>query len=233
MMTNLATNQGPVLKLFNGIRSLSFLCLLFSWIFIIPNRWNLGILLTIFSVLSYLFARRNAFKVERAYLYHLYVFFGIFPFTVLSIAASLWLFDKANIDIPNYPSIILSFVALTFLSAFRLFQGMFLKSKEANIESGRLNVNSSEWNLGSPLQHSPTQRRELQTSAGCLSPLIIALAFYLARNLRGDIEIFIRGSGVFFFGFILMIGYTAYQLAVVPALLKWEKEIGKQINLAR
>ena len=231
-MTNLATNQGPVLKLFNGIRSLSFLCLLFSWIFIIPNRWNLGILLTIFSVLSYLFARRNAFRVKRAYLYHLYVFLAIFPFTMLSVAASLWLFDKANINIPNYTSLILGFVVLTFLSGFRLFQGMFLKSKEANIESGRLNVNPGEWDLDSPLQHSPTQRNALQTSAGCLSPLIIALAFYLARNLRGDTEIFLRGSGVFFFGFILMIGYAAYQLAIIPVLLGWEKEIGRQINLA-
>lgn len=226
------TDKKPIEKLFKEIRSLSIFCLLFSWIFIAPNRWNVGIILTIFSVLSYLFARRNAFKVKRAYLYHLYVFLAIFPFTLLSVAASLWLLDKANISIPNYTSLILGFVVLTFLSAFWLFQSMFLKSKEANIESGRLNANSGKWDLNSPLQHSPKQRNTLQTSAGCLSPLVIALAFYLARNLEGGAEIFLRGSGVFFFGFILMIGYAVYQLSVVSVLLSWEKEIGKQINLS-
>lgn len=217
--------------MFNDLRTLDVLCLVFSWIFIIPNRWFSGIILTIISIILYLFARKSALRVQRAYAFHLYVFLAIFPFTILSITSSLWLFDKANIAISNYTLLILGFVILAFFLAFQLFQSMFLQSKEKSIESGRL-VNSNKWDLTSSLQYSSKQKAATQIATGCLSPLVIGLAFYLGRNLHGDTEIFIRGIGVFFFGFVLLIGFAAYQLAIIPALLRWEKETGSKIDLS-
>lgn len=224
--------ERPAKNLFKGIRTLSLLCLFFSWIFIVPNRWNAGVALSIISILTFLLGRRGALELKRAYLYHLYVFLAIFPFTVLCVAASLWLFESAEVNVPHFHLSISSLVILSFGAAFWLFQSMFLKSREANIKSGRLDLNAHRWDLGAPLQHSNTQRNSFQPPVGCLSPLVIALAFYLARNLHGDSEIYLRASGVFFFGFLLMIGYAAYQLAVSAALLKWERQSGGPIELS-
>lgn len=224
--------ESPAKNPFKGIRTLGLLGLFFSWIFIVPNRWSTGVALSIIGVLTFLLVRRGALGLKRAYVYHLYVFLAIFPFTVLCVAASLWLFDSAEVGVPQFRLSIISLVIFSFGAAFWLFQSMFRKSREANSKSGRLDLNARKWDLGAPLQHSNTQRQRFRASVGCLSPFVIALAFYLTRNLQGDSEIYLRASGVFFFGFLLMIGYGAYQLAVSAALLKWEKELGGPIELS-
>ena len=228
MNANSTKNNLPIEKTFNGIRFIYFLCLTFSWIFIIPNPWKLGILLTLISVLTYVFSRKKANTEKRAYLYHLYVFLSFFPFSVLSVLASLRLFEKSIIDVQHY-LLITGTILLVFLFTFQLFQRMLTKSKRDIIKSGRLDIYSKTWNLCVPLRFLANQKKI--TSIGCISPLITALAFYFARNLTGDAEMLLRASMLFFFGFSLMLG-AAYQLSIVSVIMTWEKEIGAPINIS-
>lgn len=220
-------------KAVKGVKFFSCLSIFLCWAFVFPEIWINGIILTLFTLLGFTFTDFFLRKTTLGYSYHFALFTLGVLYTLLLLSTSFHLFQKINM-----PGQYLLFfgVLIVFGSLLSIFssQKIFSRLMEKNVELGRLNKVTAEWYPAAPLIMSSNDKVDSKNNfvviRRLLGPFSIAFAFYVARNLDGNFEIFYKGVLLFLLGSLLLWSIS-YQFAVGLVLRDWEKQLGRKIVL--
>ncbi|MBK9209388.1 MAG: hypothetical protein IPL71_14220 [Anaerolineales bacterium] len=187
--------------------------------------------LSIVSVLLPIYCLVEIRRIKSAYFIHLLWFILLVPSTLLIFAISLrQLIYITGLDGLYLYSLISFGLALTIgflVIVVRSVMGKLRHAFEENINSGRLNVKDGFWNLNKPLRLDSEKKEgrklRLISRISKLSPVVVAIGFFIARNVDGVEQLAL----ITFFCFLVgcsVLWTGAFELAISFQIREWERK---------
>jgi hypothetical protein len=200
--------------------------------------WTTGTALTILGIVMFIYFSITKKSITIASQVYLIWFLLSLPNGLLLLDASYRLIVYSIRLEGSYLYLLLGFnfvlIIGSILIQISFIRDMVKSSENQNIKSGRLNIKEGLWDLTKPLYidsgESENKTRSNFSRISKLSPIVIAMTFFVARTVEGKTQTLIVGIAYLFVGCLIFWGFSRH-LAVALQIREWEKTYGIKINL--
>jgi|GEM_PF-6722049 len=195
--------------------------------------------LSIISILFPVYCLFAIKKIKDAYRFHLLLFLMGLPITILILDTSLrsLVYATGMDDLYFYTLIGFGLVlAFGFMTIYtRYIKEKMKRAIGENVNSGRLNIKESLWDLTKPLHFGSPEKEDKQRDVLArllkLSPIVAAVGLFMARSVEGINQIVWTAALGILVGCAFFVSGAA-QLAISFQILEWEKGFNIKLKVS-